>query len=63
MAKKLEFQPPPPPNFYDTDDLAMALEKEEARGRVRGIEYGASPSNYALDTASVPLYKRWKIAA
>jgi hypothetical protein len=25
----------------------MALEKEETRGHVRGIRYGASPSNYA----------------
>jgi hypothetical protein len=34
-------------NFYGTDDLAMDLEKEETRDRVRGIGYRASLNNYA----------------
>jgi hypothetical protein len=33
--------------LYDTDDLDMALKKEETCGHVRGIGYMASPSNYA----------------
>jgi hypothetical protein len=45
MVENPEFQPHL--NFYGTHDLAMDLEKEVNRARVRGIGNGVSPSNYA----------------
>jgi hypothetical protein len=40
-------------NFYGIDDLAMALRKEQTRGRVRVIGYGLVRETIPLDTPRV----------